>query len=72
METMLPSVTTKMCLIGAALYIACADDAMYVFLVGLFVAMKVCPAVGVKFEPFKKVEDALSPIFFGDSRSKSD
>ena len=72
METLLPSVTTKMCIAGAAVYILYAEDATYVFLVGLFVAMKVCPALGVPFEPFKKVEDALAPIFFGDSRSKTD
>lgn len=71
-ETMFPSVTTKLCVVSAALYIVYAQDVTYVFLVGLFVALKLGPVFGMPFEPFKRIEEALSPIFFGDFKGKND
>ncbi len=65
-ESMRPSVTTKMCVCFAALYLAFPTDLCYIAMASAFVAMKVCPPMGVKFDPFTKLEDAVSPIFFGE------
>lgn len=40
-ETLKPSVTTKLCVILAAIYFYFPLDAVYIFAVGIFVAMKV-------------------------------
>ena len=70
-ESMMPSTTTKMCLLGALIYNSFPYDVTYIGLVGLFVAMKSCPAAGIPFDPFTKVEDALAPIVLGGDEDKT-
>ncbi len=71
-ESMRPSVTTKLCLLGAVLYLAFPTDLCYIFLASLFVGLKVVPALGYPFDPFTKLEDAVSPIIFGDMHEKKE
>lgn len=69
---MRPSVTTKLCLCCAVVYLSFPTALAYVLMCGLFVALKVAPPLGFDFDPFTKLENAVAPIFFGDPHAKAE
>ncbi len=65
-ELMMPSVTTKACLLGAILMAAFPDkDVIYLGLVGLYLSLKMASVFGVPADPFKPAEDVTFGIVEG-------
>jgi len=64
-ESMLPSVTTKYCLLAALLLHALPHDGTYVAVAGLFLAMKVGPLFGVPVDLFSPLENKVCPLILG-------
>jgi len=65
LETMLPSVTTKYCVLAALCLFFIPSDATYVAVAGLFLSMKVGPLFGVPVDFFSPLENKISPLVLG-------
>merc|ERR1719244_221924 len=66
LETMLPSVTTKYCVLAALCLFFIPSDATYVAVAGLFLSMKVGPLFGVPVDFFSPIENKISPLLLGE------
>jgi len=65
LETLLPSVTTKYCLLSALLLIFLPGDLTYVIVAGLFLSMKVGPLFAVPVDIFSPIENKVCPLILG-------
>jgi len=64
-ELLIPSLTTKYCIVACVLLTAFPGDLTYVAVAGLFLAMKVGPLFGVPVDLFTPLEQVASPWVFG-------
>merc|ERR1711997_1019023 len=64
-ETLIPSVTSKYCLLAALLFYLLPGDVTYVAVAGLFLTMKVGPLFGVPVDLFSPVENKICPLIMG-------
>jgi len=64
-ETLIPSVTSKYCLLAALLLYFLPGDVTYVAVSGLFLTMKVGPLFGVPVDLFSPVENKICPLILG-------
>jgi len=64
-ETVVPSVTTKYCLLATLALCLQPGDVTYVAVAGLFLAMKVGPLLGVPVDLFSPIENKAAPWIFG-------
>jgi len=65
LETLLPSVTTKYCILATLLLTQLPGDLTYILVAGLFLAMKVGPLFGVPVDLFSPVENKVGPHLLG-------
>jgi len=64
-ESLMPSVTTKYCILAALLLHLVPGDATYIAVAGLFLSMKVGPLFGVPVDLFSPVENKVCPLLLG-------
>jgi len=64
-ETLIPSVTSKYCLLAAILLTILPGDITYVATAGLFLTMKLGPLFGVPVDLFTPVENKVCPLILG-------
>ena len=69
-ESVVPSVTTKYCLLATSAIYLFPTDITYVAVTGLFLAMKVGPLLGVPVDMFTPVENKLAPMILGVPEEK--
>jgi len=69
-ETMMPSVTTKYCVLAALLLYFLPGDITYIVVAGLFLSMKVGPLFGVPVDLFSPIESKICPLAFGVPESE--
>lgn len=69
-EVLVPSLTTKYCMVACLLLTFLPGDVTYVAVAGLFLAMKVGPLLGVPVDLFTPLEHFIAPLVFGVPEEK--
>jgi len=64
-ELIVPSLTTKYCVVACLLLFFVPGDLTYVAVAGLFLSMKVGPLLGVPVDLFTPIENMICPIVLG-------
>jgi len=64
-ELLMPSLTTKYCLVATLMFFLLPGELTYVAIAGLFLAMKVGPLFGVPVDLFTPLENLVAPLVLG-------